>query len=689
MRALNYVFVTLLMLLAAAWSGVATAQAPLGLGARTSHIRATLLAESAEPKPGGTVTLAIHMVPEAGWHGYWINPGDAGLALEPTWQLPQGATVGALRYPAPGRLLVSGLMNHVYEGPYALLAELRMPANAKPGAALPIRLAAQWLACTDKICVPEQATLSLDLTAGTGNIQSEDRTRFDGFRAGLPRPLGSEAHFALKGDRLSIAIPYPASAPIKDPWFFAATKDVVRYAEPQRFRRDDDMLIVETGGRAPTEHAIEGVLTVAPGVALSLTARPGPVPAGGMALGSSTAATPAFGLAAFALALGGALLGGLILNVMPCVFPILSLKAIALSRAGGDEREARVEALAYTAGIVLSCLALGGFILALRGAGHSVGWAFQLQDPRVIALLLILVTAITLNLAGLFELSALDAGRQGSGARGAFLTGILAAFVATPCTGPFMAAAMGAALVMPWPLALTIFAGLGLGLALPFLALAFVPALRTRLPKPGRWMARLRHLMAVPMGLTGLALGWLLWRQAGEGGVLLAVALAALTALFGLLAGRMQRRGRQVGMAALAGTIVLVTLPLAIPLGSASPSRAAVIKDAMPFSEKELAALRSAGSPVFLYFTADWCVTCKVNEAAAISDGAVRRHFEQQGIRIMEGDWTNGDPAITRFLEAHGRSGVPLYLYYAAGASEPQVLPQILTPGTLTALQGR
>ncbi|MET0360538.1 MAG: protein-disulfide reductase DsbD domain-containing protein [Sphingobium sp.] len=683
MRFTYFLFVTW-MFVAALIGGAAHAQS--AFGGDGPHIVPQLVAQSAEPAAGDTVLLAITMRPTPGWHGYWINPGDAGLGMDARWTLPAGASVGPLRYPVPERLMVSGLMNHVFNGPYALLAELHVPPGLKSGQAVPVMLDARWLACTDKVCVPEQAKLSLSLTVGRGAVTTDARRRFDDYRAALPRPLGSEAKYAVVGDRLRIAIPYPAASPVASPWFYAETKDKIAYPEPQQVRRSGDMLIVETAvARSATPGgALQGILAVGPGMALSLIARPGDVPAGGQPIGEDAA--PDVTAIAFLLALGGALLGGLILNVMPCVFPILSLKAISLARAGGDEGQARREAVAYALGALASCMALGGVILALRAAGGSAGWAFQLQDNRVIAVLLILVVAITANLAGLFTVPGLDGGRATKGVRGAFLTGVLAAFVATPCTGPFMAAAMGAAILMPWPLALTIFAGLGLGLAAPFLALAYIPALRRRLPRPGPWMEWLRRIMAVPMALTALALGWLLWRQGGAAGTGLALALTVVTVLLCLMVGRWQRRGAGVKAVALIGSVALVAMAciVAAHLPAARPAES--VEGAMPFSEAALDRLRSEKRPVFLYFTADWCLTCKVNEAGAIANADVRRTFADAGVGVMVGDWTRGDPAITRFLEGQGRSGVPFYLYYAPGAAKPQVLPQLLTPATLTAL---
>lgn len=685
-----------LCLLAASLARPAHAQAGGAfLPAGDPHIRAALVAETATPRPGQTVTLAILMRPEKGWHGYWENPGDAGTGMRIEWALPASMTAGALRYPVPERLMISGLMNHVYEHDYAVLFDVTIPAGLAQGTTVPVRGQAQWLACTDSICVPEQGEIATTLTIGDGTIQPADRARFDGYRAHLPRPLDQQARYAQSGDRIAIAVPYPAAAPVGQPWFFALSKQRVRYAEPQTVRRAGDMLVVETAvpEGAATDGAIAGVLAVSPEIALRIEAVPGTVPTGGTSIsGEAQGVQPAaMGLAGLLLVLGGAFLGGLILNIMPCVFPILSLKAISLAKAGGDERQARGEALAYTGGILLTCLALGALMLAIRAGGTQIGWAFQLQDPRVIALLVILMVAITLNLLGLFEVGTISVG-QGKAAQGgrggAFWTGVLAAFVATPCTGPFMGAAMGAALVLPWPLALTVFAGLGLGLASPFIAISWIPALRRMLPRPGGWMTTFRRIMAIPMGLTALGLVWLLSRQLGTNGILLGIVLALVTGAALAQLGRRQRDGQGMNWAVggiallLLGTTAIAAPPL-VRADKVAPGEGLAGE---PFSEAKLAALRSANKPVFLYFTADWCLTCKVNEANAIDTDAVRDAFEKGGITTMVGDWTNADPAISRFLEANGRSGVPLYLYYAPGAVTPRVLPQVLTPATLTAL---
>ncbi len=670
--------------------GLATAQA-------APHITPSLIAESATPRPGGTVEVALAMKAGEGWHGYWKNPGDSGVETQIAWTTPPGVTVGPLRYPVPHTLIVSGLMNYVYEGDYAQPMTVTIPAGLAPGTKLPLTAKANWLECTREICVPAAATVSTTLTVGDGTIEPAVRATFDAIRATLPRPLGSRAAYQIAGDRFRLAIPFPAAAEVaKDAYFFPLTDGAIDYAAPQTVTRDGDRLVVETkAGATPPAGAIEGVLKIGRDRGLAIAADPGTVAAGGVPLaaggagGESEGAGSAMTLLA---ALAGAVLGGLLLNIMPCVFPILSLKAMSLVRQGGSEREARIEALAYAAGVVLVCVILGGILLALRAGGAAAGWAFQLQDARVILVLLLLVSVIALNLAGLFELPMMTAGGRlaaTGGAGGGFWTGALAAFVATPCTGPFMGAALGAALVLPAAAAMAIFAGLGLGLALPFLALGFVPALRRRLPKPGAWMDRFRRILSLPMFVTAIGLAWILGRQAGVDGMTLGLFAALALALALWWVGRRQFAGQArawwpIAPAVIAAALLVVALPR--QASDAAAPAAAVAGADEPFSETRLAALRAEGRPVFAYFTADWCLTCKVNERTSIERAEVRDSFATKKMAVLVGDWTNGDAVLGRFLSRHGRSGVPLYLYYPAGGGEPRVLPQVLTPGTLTAL---
>ena len=498
--------------------------------------------------------------------------------------------------------------------------------------------------------------------------------------------LDARASFAITGKTLRIGIPLPASVGLSDPHVFVGNKRLVAYSARRhsggwaicwwpKFRSMNSARGRQT--RCPASFRSE----MAPGSGLphrSARCRTG----GELIAGAKAPVTPPL----WTLILG-ALAGGLLLNIMPCVFPILSLKALSLARASESEAKARAEGLAYTAGVMLACVGLGGLLLALRAAGEQVGWAFQLQEPGVVVALLVLAAAITANFAGLFELPSLSVTTGGKPA-GAFATGLLAAFVATPCTGPFMAAALGAALLLPVPQALLLFALLGLGLALPFLLLGFIPALRRMLPKPGPWMERFRRIMAIPMGLTALALVWLTVQLGGRtfGLIAMLLVIGVLIALW--ITGRLQRGGRLAWPAfALVAAPFLAFAVIALPsVYEAKGAEAkASIHNPQAFSAEALAKARASGKPVFLWFTADWCVTCKVNEGTSIERDTVRAAFEAAGVVTMVGDWTVRDPEITAFLTEQGAAGVPLYLWYAPGAAAPEQLPQVLTPDLLVA----
>jgi DsbC/DsbD-like thiol-disulfide interchange protein/cytochrome c biogenesis protein CcdA len=627
-------------------------------------IEPQLVAEGPAP-PGGEVELAIHMRPAPGWHGYWQNPGDAGLPMDVQWQLPKGFAVGALRYPVPTRLEIANLMNYVFERDYAVLVRLKVPAGAR--GTIPIRAAAHWLACTDRVCVPEQGELSLDLPVGQGTPR---RAEFDEWRQALPRPLATVGHFQVTGGRLQLAIPIPAGVEVDDPYVFAITDRVVDYEARQNFRRSGDWLVGDLALKGAAGKSFEGVIALGDGRGLEFRAEPGPVPGGGTPIGS-------LGAAAILWAVIGAIAGGILLNLMPCVFPILALKALHLTRAGGERREARSDALGYAAGAVIGTGALGAALLAIRAAGAEAGWAFQLQDPRTIMLLLLLAVAITANLLGLFELPVLGGRARPAGSFG---TGALAAFVATPCAGPFLGAALGTALLLPLAGSLLVFAALGLGLAIPFLLVAFIPAVRAKLPKPGAWMKRLQQFLAIPMAATAVACIWLLQRQTGQPGLVLGLLGAALLAAILGAYGYVQRRELRIGWLVLVLGVAVVALALwRVP----SAGRQEIgIAGAERWSEAKTAGYVAHGNKVFVYFTADWCLTCKVNEAAAIDRAEVRNAFDAGGVKVLAGDWTNGDPAITRFLESRGRAGVPYYLWYAPGQA-PEELPQVLTPDML------
>lgn len=642
-----------------------------------ANIAVDLLADGA-PRAGQEWMLALRFIPSSEeWHGYWSNPGDAGQGMQLRLDLPDGWEMGEPLYPVPETLVQqlpkSAIMNHIYKGPHTVLVPVTVPDDAVINSLPQVTGHVEYLACTDKICVPQDALLS----AGQGGD-------FARWRAEIAPLLDATGPFEISGGMLRIAVPLPESVALAKPHLFISQAGLVQYAAPQTFRRNGDALVIELPldqyGTGEAE-AVSGILGFDAKTGVRFEAVAGDVPTGGeLIAGPVGMATPPL----WTLILG-ALIGGLILNIMPCVFPILSLKALSLARAGGSEAQARNEGIAYTAGVVLACVALGGIMLALRAAGEQVGWAFQLQEPSVVIALLVLAAIITANFAGLFELPSVDTG-HGAG-RGAFATGLLAAVAATPCTGPFMAAALGAALLLPTPLALMLFAMLGLGLALPFLLIGFVPALRRMLPAPGAWMDRFRKIMAIPMGLTTLALIWLTVQLGGKG-----FALFALVMLFGVLlalavVGRLQKAGKMAWPAfGLVAAPFLIFGAFALPYSYEAGGGAAASESLLAprtFSREALAEARASGKPVFVWFTADWCVTCKVNESVAIEREATRDAFEQAGVIAIVGDWTVRDEEITGFLNEKGAAGVPLYLWYEPG-EEGEQLPQVLTPDMLT-----
>ena len=648
----------LFALIACAW--------PAAAQPRVNAIQPVLVAEG-PARPGGEVDLAIVMHTRPGWHGYWQNPGDAGLPMEVNWQLPAGFEVGPLRYPVPSRLEVAGLVNYVYERDYAILVRLKVPPGVT--GTVPIRAEARWLACTDEVCVPEQGAFSLRLpTAGQATVD----TRFNEWRRALPRPLLSAGRFAVSGDTIRVAIPFPRSASVEKPYLFPVTAGAVDYQAPQSFRRSGDMIVAELQRKGEPPEQFAGVLALGDSSGLEFTAAPGSVPGGGSPIAD-------LGFNALLLAVLGAIAGGILLNLMPCVFPILAIKALHLARSGGDEREARRDSLAYAGGAILGTGALGVALVAIRAGGSAAGWAFQLQDPRTIMLLMLLATAITLNLIGLFTVPAVTGNTRPAGSFG---TGALAAFVATPCAGPFLGAALGTALLLPLGGSVLVFAALGLGLALPFVAVAFVPALRRRLPPPGPWMQRLQRFLAIPMAATAVGALWLLYRRGGSEALVTGLVAAALVAVLLIGFGFAQRSGRSAG-AAVAALVLLVGAGAVLRSPEPTAAAAQLPAGAERWSHDAVAASLNADKPAFVYFTADWCLSCKVNEAAAIDRDAVQDAFKQAGVRTFVGDWTDGDPAITRFLESRGRAGVPLYLWYEPG-QPPEELPQLLTPSMLT-----
>jgi thiol:disulfide interchange protein/DsbC/DsbD-like thiol-disulfide interchange protein len=662
-------------------------------------VHARLIAEQSEIAPGRSVSVALEQNIRSGWHTYWRNPGDAGEPTEIHWILPAGWRAGSIAWPYPKELPVGPLMDYGYEGRPWLLLDIAAPPDAKVGTRVVLRAQANWLVCQE-VCIPEDTTLSLPLTVSASPHSS------------LP---GVAAQFSAARDRLPVASPWPArfqlgssldlflAAPklaqtnLTDVRFFPFEQGGVRGIAPQKWRASPDGIVLRLvpGKHARNLRAVRGVLVLAsvgaPTQALAIQAMPGTVPDTDFASDASLT---------LPLALLFALLGGVILNLMPCVLPILAMKAFAIaSKSGRVPREAAHESVAYGVGAILSFAVLGGAVLALRAGGEAIGWGFQLQEPTAVAGFALLVFAVGLNLSGLFEVPGIGAGdalaRRG-GLVGAFFTGILAVVVAAPCTAPFMAAALGFALTQSAVLSLLVFIALGIGFAAPFVAIGYSPVLLRLLPKPGAWMSTFRQFLAFPMYATAIWLAWVLSLETRPERLILVLG-AALGVAFVLWAvGVAQRSGfpRATAFVWTAILAMLAALAALLPrVDSGAPAGAPVQATTIPsqsYSESRLANLRAQERGVFVDATAAWCVTCLVNEKVALDDARVRAAFATGRIAFLVADWTNRDPAVSALLQAHARSGVPLYLYYAPGAPDAAVLPQILTADTvLKAIAGR
>ncbi|MDR7298577.1 thiol:disulfide interchange protein DsbD [Pelomonas aquatica] len=654
--------------------------------AATEHVKARLVSSQAAVAPGQRFTVALEQDIKAHWHTYWLNPGDSGQATTITWS---GAEAGPIQWPAPSVQAIGPIVNYGYEGRPALLVELTVPADAKPGGRFQPGAEVRWLVCKD-VCIPEQVSLGLDLPVAAEAKAGPDAAQIEEWRAAIPKPapFAVQARPAPQGVQLS-----GPTAGVSKAYFFAETWGAVAHSAPQALKAEAGgwTLDIPAGDEpVPAGKPLAGVITLTTpagpqawtiAVAMPAGAGKGPGPAD---LNAPTAevvppAAPQSDLGLLpALAL--ALLGGLILNLMPCVFPVLSIKALALVNKGDH----KAEGLAYTAGVLASFAVLAGVLIALRAGGQQVGWGFQFHSPVFVLVVAYLLFLVGLSLSGLFAVggsftgvgSAL-ASRQGLA--GSFFTGVLAAVVATPCTAPFMGAALAFALAQPAAVLLAVFLALGLGLALPFLILAFWPAAQRWLPRPGAWMDKFKQALAFPMYAAVVWLLWVLAQQTGPDGVALALIGLVLIA-FGLW-WRHSSGASLVGTgAAVAGVVLALGLsawikPVAADVTVAGESATEA------YSAARLAELRAQNKPVFVNMTASWCISCLVNERVALSRPEVKAAFAQAGIAYLKGDWTREDPAITAVLKAHGRSGVPLYLYYAPGAAEAQVLPQILTPG--------
>jgi thiol:disulfide interchange protein len=647
-------------------------------------VKVELAAESASVAPAMTLWVDAHFRIKPGWHIYWRNPGDSGLPTTIEWSLPPGFSAGEIEWPVPDRFVVSGLANYGYGGDTDLLVPIALPAALDASAGARLDAHVSWLVCAE-ICIPGETQLGLSLPVGAAAPPDPSvAARFVAARGHLPKPAPFATSFAASAHELRLTIPAAARSGLDHPRaaFFPYSDAAIDQAADARAEARggglDVVLPKATGPTTKIPAALDGVLVLrgADGTtrAYTISAAPGP------------AAPPDEPMLGWWQALVFAFLGGLILNLMPCVFPILSLKLLSLAGSAGRQ-ERRLQGAAYGIGVLFSFALLGGSLIVLRAGGAAIGWGFQLQSPLVVALLAYLLLAMGLSLSGVTEFGVGLAGTGGrlaarGGVAGAFFTGVLATIVATPCTAPFMGAALGLALVAPAPLALAIFLALGAGLAAPLTAASFIPHLARLLPRPGRWMELFKQLLAFPLYATVAWLVWVLIQEVAPADAFAALLGLVLVGFAVWLHGRTRlsaATARQLG-----GSVAAVGLAVAVALAAMlTPATGPVplTNDGIayePFTNARLAALTTEHKPVFVNLTAAWCITCLVNERATLDSAPVRRALADHGVVALKGDWTRQDPEITALLQRFGRSGVPLYLLYG-GDGSATVLPQILT----------
>jgi thiol:disulfide interchange protein DsbD len=713
------------------------ASSSLGAEADAPHLRVELLAPGDRLYSGSRLNDAgLYFKLEPGWHIYWKNPGDAGQPPRIRWTLPKGITAGPMQFPAPRRLPLGSLMDFGYENEVLFPLKLRVAQSVKPGP-VSLRATVDWLVCRES-CIPGRAELEVRRSVGAGSprLPYTPGPLFLRFFNQLPRPLPAKAHPVFQptpeGFRLAIETGRQETMAA----FFPAEPGILENSAPQNLAPTAKGLILDLkkdAGLSTQPTQLKGVLELSGGRAFELTARHGTVVAAPTSLSSSSmavAAPTAFSLApapaasatnsgpsmaqnssrtTLFRAIGLAFLGGLLLNLMPCVFPVLFLKALALARSGHSELERlRAHGLVYAAGILLSFWVLVAALLGLRAAGATLGWGFQFQSPVFLALMAELLFFLGLSLAGQFEIGLRLTSVGGSlvtkngaareGYAGSFFTGVLAVVVATPCTAPFMGAAIGYALAQPAAIAFAVFTALALGLAAPYLALTLQPAWTRLLPPPGAWMQVLRQAVSVPIFATVIWLAWVLAQAYGANILTALLAGFLLLAMAGWFLGRWPARRWAASLAAL---LLLAAVVLAIcgqRLAGASTEkidlRAGTGENAgaepnsagdwQPWSAAAVSRYRAQGRPVFVDFTASWCLSCQVNERVALQQPQVQQAFRAANVALLRADWTRHDAAITQALAALGRSGVPAYALYAPGQSEPRLLPELLTPGMVT-----
>ena len=672
------------------------AGAPAARAADVPLVRVDLIAETVGIAPGGAVWVGIRQRIAPGWHTYWINPGDSGEALTIEWALPAGFTAEPIVWPHPERIPVGPAMSHGYTGETVLLVRVTAPHDLTPGRDVILRGHAAWLVC-EKICIPEEGDVTLTLpVVASPAAPGAGAAEIARARRAVPVASPWAAWVAASAERvvLTVAAPGLAADRIADMWFYPAQWGLIEYAAPQEAQVDARGLTL-TMARGPLAGAVEspvdGVLVLKERLEGQIVSQAFAIQTGRPSALVAAAPRPPLSVTA---AIGLAFLGGLLLNLMPCVLPVLSIKALGLvQQADAAPRITRRHGLAHTAGVLACFLALAAALIALRAGGAGLGWGFQLQSPLIVAALAYLFFVLALALSGVLVLGGRLGGLGGSlaarpGYAGSFWSGALVAVAASPCTAPFMGVATGFALTRPPAIALAVFGALGLGLAAPYLALSAMPAWRRLLPRPGPWMRWLERALAVPLYATVAWLLWVLREQAGERGAaavvtgLILIALAAWA--LRVARGGAPARRRLAAAASLAGAVLAVVLG-ALVLGAPAPTPDAAAADGAirwePWSPARVTEARAAGRPVFVNFTAAWCITCLVNERVALRSPDVAAAFARKQVVYLKADWTSRSAEIAAALEGFGRSGVPLYVLYppAARAAAPIMLPPILS----------
>jgi thiol:disulfide interchange protein DsbD len=656
---------------------VNAAMAGTGDIASTPHVQLSLEAEQPSTPPGEVLWLGLRFDVVPHWHLYWRNPGDSGEAPKVDWRLPAGWRAGDIRWPVPTRIPVGPLTNYGYEDSVTLLIPIYPGGAQRAGDSVRIAADVSWLVCREE-CIPEQASLAIDVAVANLRSAGPRPGRFETVRSQWPLPQPGEAVYRTAGESVQLRLRntgWPTQR-IGDLWFASNDWGPIAASGAQSWTSDgDDLLLNLPVGEAPLGPAapLRGLLVMTESGEDGAITR-------GFEIVAPAAPTAGTDLTLL-LAMGLALLGGILLNLMPCVLPVLSIKVLSL--VGQDTARSARHGWVFLAGVLTTFTALASLLIGLRAAGAALGWGFQLQEPIVVIGLMYLMLALGLNLSGVYALGSRLMGMgQGMTSRpglgGSFATGVLAVVVASPCTAPFMGTALGFAMTRPGAESLLVFAALGLGFALPVLLLSLWPRWLRWLPAPGAWMERLRNGLAFPM--YGAA-AWLLWvlSQQVAADTLAAALAGGLLLSFGLWwygqPLRSQRSRRVV-----AATALLSSLALAAVASTQRPGGANT-PVAMTWSSDRVAQLRQEGRAVLVNFTAAWCITCKVNEQVALATDSVRNALAARDIAYLKADWTRRDAAITAELQRHGRSGVPLYLLYPPGDGAPQVLPQLLTEG--------